>query len=84
MPTKSMGVALYFFCFVDDYSKKLWVYLLISKDKAFVASKKFLAFVTTQTSRKLKCLHTDNGVSLQVLNLIDCENPSIKRELIVP
>ena len=45
MPTKSMGGALYFISFVDDYSRKLWVYLLKSKDEAFVAFKKFHAFV---------------------------------------
>ena len=29
MPTKSMGGALYFILFVDDHSRKLWVYLFV-------------------------------------------------------
>ena len=68
MLTKSMEGALYFISFVDDYSRKLWVYLLKSKDETFVAFKKFHASVTTQTSRKLKCLCRDNG---HMWNLID-------------
>ena len=70
-PQNLWGGALYFISFVDDYSRKLWVYLLKSKDDAFVAFTKFHAFITTHTVRKLKCVGTNNGVSLQVLNLID-------------
>ena len=29
MPTKSMGGALYFISFVDDQSRKLWVFLFV-------------------------------------------------------
>ena len=58
------GGALYFISFVDDHSRKLWVYLLKSKDEAFAAFKRYHAFVTTQTGRKLKCLRTDNGGEL--------------------
>ena len=44
--TTLIGGALYFISFVDDYSRKLLVYLLKSNDEAFVAFKKFDAFVT--------------------------------------
>ncbi len=85
MPTKSMGGALYFVSFVDDHSRKIWVYLLKSKDEAFAAFKKFHAFVTTQTGKKLKCLRTDNGGEFTSAEFTKfCENLGIKRELTVP
>mgnify|MGYP000016945791 CR=1 FL=1 len=68
MPTKSMGGAMYFISFVDDFSRKIWVQLLKSKDEAFAAFQRFHAFVTTQTGSKLKCLRMDNGDEYTVLN----------------
>ncbi|MCO5559909.1 hypothetical protein L7F22_013513 [Adiantum nelumboides] len=85
MPTKSMGGACCFVSFVDDHSRKIWVYLLKSKDEAFAAFKKFHAFVTTQTGRKLKCLRTDNGGEFTSAEFNKfCENLGMKRELTVP
>ena len=59
MPTKTIGVLC--IAFVDDFSRKIWVQLLKSKDEAFAAFKRFHAFVTSQTGRKLKCLNADNS-----------------------
>ena len=85
MPTKSMEGAHYFVTFVDDHSRKLWVYLLKTKDEAFAAFKRFHAFVTTQTGKKLKCLRTDNGGEYtSAVFARFCENLGVKRELTVP
>ena len=85
MLTRSMGSALYFVLFVDDHSRKILVQLLRSKDEAFAVFKRFHAFVTTQTGRKLKCLRTDNGSEFTSSEFNKfCENLDIKRELTVP
>ena len=41
MPVKSMGGATYFVSFIDDCSRKIWVYLLEKKSDVFAAFKSF-------------------------------------------
>ena len=48
--------------FVDDFSRKVWVYFLRQKNEAFSMFKKFKALVENQTRRKIKKLRTDNGL----------------------
>ena len=56
-----------------------YFYLLKSKDEAFAAFKKFHAFVTTQTGRKLKCLCINNGGDCTSAEFNRfCENLGIK------
>uniref|UniRef100_A0A2N9G064 Uncharacterized protein n=1 Tax=Fagus sylvatica TaxID=28930 RepID=A0A2N9G064_FAGSY len=57
----SKGGGQYFMSFIDDYSRKVWVYFLKNKSDAFATFKKWKAEVENQTARKLKCLRTDNG-----------------------
>ena len=55
------GGARYFMSFIDDYSRKVWVYFLKNKSEAFAKFKKWKAEVENQTRRKIKCLRSDNG-----------------------
>ena len=48
--------------FVDDFSRKVWVYFLRQKNETFSMFKKFKALVENQTGRKIKKLKTDNGL----------------------
>jgi len=48
--------------FVDDFSRKVWVYFLRQKNETFSMFKKFKALVENQTRRKIKKLRTDNGL----------------------
>ena len=48
--------------FVDDFSRKVWVYFLRQKNETFSMFKKFKALVENQTGRKIKKLRTDNGL----------------------
>uniref|UniRef100_A0A2N9GCQ1 Integrase catalytic domain-containing protein n=1 Tax=Fagus sylvatica TaxID=28930 RepID=A0A2N9GCQ1_FAGSY len=59
--TPSKGGAQYFMSFIDDYSRKAWVYFLKNKSEAFAKFKVWKAEVENQTGRKIKCLRTDNG-----------------------
>jgi len=58
---KSLGGAYYFVTFIDDHSRRVWVYLLKTKDQLLSAFKEFHALVECETRKKLKCLKVDNG-----------------------
>ena len=62
-PTKttSLGGMHYFVTFVDDYSRKLWVYLMKNKNEVLGISLKWKKMVQTQTGRKVKRIRSDNG-----------------------
>ena len=57
----SYGGSPYFFSFIDDYSKKVWIYLLKKKYDVFDSFKQFKALVEKSIGRSIKCLGTDNG-----------------------
>jgi len=47
--------------FIDNSSRKVWIYFLKNKSDVFDVFKKWLAQVVNETGRKLKCLKSDNG-----------------------
>ncbi|KAK0586137.1 hypothetical protein LWI29_001641 [Acer saccharum] len=70
----------YFLSLIDDYSRKLWLYLLKSKDQAFESFKAWKRLVENQTSKKLKILRTDNGLEFCNENFNKfCEEHGITR-----
>ena len=58
----SHGGARYFMTLIDDYTKKVWVYILKHKSEALLKFKKWLTLIENQTDRKVKRLRTDNGL----------------------
>ena len=62
-PTKtaSLGGKHYFITFFDDFSKRVWVYTLKSKDEVFETFLVWKKMVENQTGRKIKVLRSDNG-----------------------
>jgi transposase InsO family protein len=61
MPVASFGGNLYFITFIDDFSRKVWVYFLKEKSEAFQAFKDFKAEVEKSVSLPIKSLRTDRG-----------------------
>ena len=61
MPIKSLRGASYFLTFIDNSTRKVWVYLLKNNSDTFDAFKKFLAIIEKKPSKKLKALRIDNG-----------------------
>nr|GFB26260.1 retrovirus-related Pol polyprotein from transposon TNT 1-94 [Tanacetum cinerariifolium] len=59
---KSLGGKRYFLSIVDDYSIRVWVYLLRFKHEAFEKFKEWKKLVENQTERTVKKLKTDNGL----------------------
>ena len=66
--------------FIDDYSRKAWVYLLKNKSEAFAKFKIQKGEVENQTGRKIKCLRTDNGPEYRDVDFFKfCEEHGIKK-----
>lgn len=57
----SIGKARYFLTFIDDHTRKVFVYFLKRKNETFRVFQEFKAMVETQTGRKIKILRSDNG-----------------------
>ena len=58
----SHGGARYFMTLIDDYTRKVWVYVLKQKGEALLKFKEWLTLIENQTERKVKRLMTDNGL----------------------
>jgi transposase InsO family protein len=61
MRTTSLGGARYFVTYIDDFSRKVWVYLLKSKGECLEKFKEFKALVETQSEHKIKVFRSNNG-----------------------
>ena len=58
----SLGKAQYFLSLIDDYSRKVWLYFIRTKDEAFSKFLEWKSLIENQTNRKIKRLRTDNGL----------------------
>ena len=47
---------------VDDYFRKIWIYILKNKSEALSKFKIWKAMIEKQTGKKVKRLRTDNGL----------------------
>lgn len=82
-PTTSLGGALYYITFIDDSTRKVWVYFLKRKSEAFDAFRRWKSLVETETGLKLKCLRSDNGGEYEVFKPY-CAEQGIRLEKTVP
>ena len=57
----SLGGNRYFVSFVDDLSRKLWLYLIKAKSEVFNIFKGFKALLEKQSEKCIKILRTDGG-----------------------
>jgi hypothetical protein len=56
----SLGGSCYYVTFIDDTTRKTWVYCIRQKSDVFDAFKKWKALVENETGKRLKCLRSDN------------------------
>jgi len=61
MKTKSLGGSRYILSFIDDFSRKCFLYFLKTKDEVFSKFKEFKAEVELETGLQIKILRSDNG-----------------------
>jgi hypothetical protein len=85
MLVKSLGVSSYYVIFIDDYSRKTWLYLLETKDEVFSKFQEFKDEIENLTNKKIKTLRTDNGGEYTSKEFVAfCKSVGIRRELNVP
>jgi 5'-3' exoribonuclease 2 len=46
--------------FIDDYSKRTWIFFMKNKDEVFSRFREFIALVENQTGKKSKVLRSNN------------------------
>jgi transposase InsO family protein len=82
---ESIGGNRYFVSFIDDFSRKLWVYLIKKKSDVLDVFIKFKSMVERQSGHKIKVLRTDGGgeyVSKDFDAL--CEKDGIVHDVVPP
>eukprot|EP00253_Pinus_taeda_P036700 PITA_36700 len=57
----SLGGNQYFLTFIDDFTRKTWVYFLKNKSEVFEKFRNFKALVENQSRLHIKVLRTDRG-----------------------
>jgi hypothetical protein len=62
-PTQASSLAgsRYYVTFIDDATRKTWVYCIRQKYDVFDTFKKWKALVENETRKRLMCLRSDNG-----------------------
>ncbi|XP_066596493.1 uncharacterized protein [Prorops nasuta] len=75
MENITFGGSRYTLTFIDDYTKKVFVYLLKEKGQVIMKFAEFKAMVENDTGRKIKNLRTDNKREYETEN-----NNTAKRE----
>ncbi|XP_020421230.1 uncharacterized protein LOC18775571 [Prunus persica] len=79
----SNGNKRYFITFIDDYSRKTWIYFLQEKSEAFVVFKSFKARVEKESGKYIQILRTDSGGEFNSHNFASfCELHGIRWQLI--
>ncbi|TXG52803.1 hypothetical protein EZV62_021972 [Acer yangbiense] len=58
----SHGGNRYFITIIDDFSRKVWLYLMKHKNEALKKFREWKTLVEKQSERKVKKLRTDNGL----------------------
>jgi transposase InsO family protein len=85
MTATLMNGCLYYIIFIDDCSRKTWIYFLKTKAESFNRFQDFKNLVENQTGRHIGVFRTDNGKEFDSYKYDElCWASSIKRELIVP
>ena len=73
---------MYILLFIDDYSRKAWVYFLVEKSKALNSFKYFKTMVEKEIDMFIKCLRTNRGGEFNSNEFNHfCKESGIKRQL---
>lgn len=59
LQTESLGGNRYFVSFIDDLTRRVWIYPIKRKNEVFEAFKRFKVLVEKQSDQHLKVLRTD-------------------------
>jgi hypothetical protein len=61
MSSPSLSGCLYYVIFIDDYSRKCWIYFLKDKSDTFDKFKEYKDFIEKQIGKHIRILRINNG-----------------------
>ena len=61
MTATSLSRYVYYVSFIDDYSRKTWIYFLKGKNEVFNKFKEFKALVENLSKKKIRFFRSNNG-----------------------
>ena len=61
MTATSLSGYVYYVSFIDDYSRKTWIYFLKGKNEVFSKFKEFKDLVENLSKKKIKVFRSNNG-----------------------
>ena len=61
MSSSYLSRYVYYVSFIDDFSRKTWIYFMKNKDEVFSKFKEFKALIENHTENKIKTFQSDNG-----------------------
>jgi hypothetical protein len=67
MSSPSLSGCLYYVIFIDDYSRKCWIYFLKDKSDTFYKFKEYKDFIEKQTGKHIRFLRINNGGDFESL-----------------
>ena len=59
--TASMGGCIFYVTFIDDHTRKVWVYFMKEKSEVFSHFQNFKSMAEKQTGKYVQCLRSDGG-----------------------
>ena len=75
----------YYVYFIDDFSRKTWVYFMKNKDEVFSEFKELKALIENHLEKKIKTFRSNNGGEFTSNEFKElCKYSGIKRELTTP
>jgi transposase InsO family protein len=81
MKNHSIGGIFYFVSFIDDFSRKVWVYFLKHKYDTFTRFKEFKAEAGKKSGRFFKFFRSDGGGEYDSREFVDfCKHHGIKKK----
>ena len=85
MSSSSLSGYVYYVSFIDEFSRKAWIYFMKNKDEVFSKFKEFKALIENYTEKKIKIFLSDNDREFTSNKFKElCRDSGIKRELTTP
>ena len=82
--SRSLSRYEYYVSFIDEFSRKTWVYFMKNKDEVFSKFKEFKALIENQIENNIKTFRSANGREFTSNEFKVLCKESIKRELSTP
>ena len=61
MSSNSLSGYAYYVSFIDEFSRKAWIYFMKNKDEVLSKFKEFKALIENHTEKKIKTFRSGNG-----------------------